>query len=67
MYDRKHPMNFNERNNCICMLEGCVNRICVSDDPLEIVGLVAGANKYLADLACSSLCCIHQKEKSDNA
>ena len=66
MNDRKQPMSFVQKNNCICMLQGCINRICVSDDPFEIVSLVAGANKYLADLACNSLCRIRDQEGTGN-
>ena len=66
MRDRKKPMNPAEKDNCIRMLQGCINRICVSDDPFEIVSLVAGANSYLADLACNSLARIRSKEVSDD-
>lgn len=63
MYDRKQPMNPQQKSNCISMLQGCINRICVSDDPFEIVSLVSGANKYLADLSCNSLCRIRDKKQ----
>ena len=60
------PMNPQQKSNCIAMLQGCINRICVSDDPFEIVRLVSGANKYLADLACNSLARIRSKEVPGN-
>jgi len=33
------------------MLRGCICRICVSDDPLEIIRMLGFANDYLAMLA----------------
>lgn len=63
MFERRIPMNPVQKDNCIGMLQGCINRICVSDDPFEIVSLVAGANKYLADLSCNSLCRIRDKKQ----
>lgn len=49
-----------EKENVLCMLQGCINRICVSDDPLEVVRLMGSANHYLAQLGCNSLVRISQ-------
>lgn len=44
-----------EKENVLRMLNGCICRICISDDPLEVVRLMGAANHYLAQLGCNSL------------
>ena len=53
-------LTYHEKDNVLRMLEGCINRICVSNDPLEIVRLMSSANHYLAQLGCNSLIRISQ-------
>lgn len=50
-----------EKENVLRTLQGCINRICVSDDPLEVVRLMGSANHYLAQLGCDSLIRINGK------
>lgn len=40
-----------EKDNELRMLDGCICRICVNNDPLEIVRMVGFANHYLGMLA----------------
>ena len=51
-----------EKDNVHRMLNGCINRICVSDEPLKIVRLISGANRYLSQLACNSLVRIEKQK-----
>lgn len=44
-----------EKDDALRTLDGCVCRICVSDDPLEIVRMVGFANDYIAMLAQSRM------------
>ena len=52
-----------EKRDARRMLEGCICRICVSEDPLEIVRMVGFANDYIAMLAQSRM--MQLKEKND--
>lgn len=56
-----------ERSNLIDMLHGCICRICVSDDELEIVRYIGFANMYISKLAQSNIRSIRKekKEKGD--
>lgn len=47
------PYSDLEKNNTLSSLNGCICRICVSDDPLEIVRCVGFANSYISMLAQS--------------
>lgn len=47
--------NYLEKENALRSLDGCICRICVSDDPLEIVRMVGFANDYIAMLAQSRM------------
>lgn len=47
------------------LLNGCICRICVSDDPLEIVRMVGFANSYISMLAQSRM--LSLREESSNA
>lgn len=40
-----------EKDNELRLLDGCICRICVSNDPLEIVRMLGFANHYLGMLA----------------
>ena len=52
------------KDDSLRMLEGCICRICVSDDPLEIVRMLGFANDYLAMLAQSRM--LQLKEESED-
>ena len=57
-YDRFH------KDDALQTLDDCIYRICVSDNPLEIVRMLGFANEYLAMLAQSRMLQI-QKESED--
>lgn len=40
-----------EKENMLRMLDGCICRICVSDEPLEIVRMQGFASAYIGMLA----------------
>ena len=47
--------NYAEKEDALRSLDGCICRICVSEDPLEIVRMIGFANDYLAMLAQSRM------------
>ena len=49
------PFNHLEKENALRSLDGCICRICVSDNPLEIARMLGFANDYLAMLAQSRM------------
>lgn len=49
------PFNKIEKDNTLQMLNGCICRICVSDDPEEIVRMVGFANDSISMLAYSRM------------
>ena len=49
------PFNKIEKDNTLQMLNGCICRICVSDDPEEIVRMVGYANDSISMLAYSRM------------
>lgn len=53
-----------EKEDSLRMLKGCISRICVSDNPLEIVRMLGFANDYLAMLAQSRM--MQLREESEN-
>ena len=55
------PFTNKEKDNKIQMLDGCICRICVSDDPEEIVRMVGFANDYISMLAYSRMIQIREK------
>ena len=57
------PFNYAEKEDALRSLDGCICRICVSEDPLEIVRMLGFANEYLAMLAQSRM--MQLKEKDD--
>lgn len=57
------PFGDYEKEDSLRMLKGCISRICVSDNPLEIVRMLGFANDYLAMLAQSRM--MQLKEQND--
>ena len=57
------PFDSFDKEDSLRSLKGCINRICVSEDPLEIVRMVGFANDYIAMLAQSRMM---QLEEDDN-
>lgn len=55
------PFNHLEKENAIRSLDGCICRICVSDNPLEITRMLGFANDYLAMLAQSRMMQLEEK------
>lgn len=47
------PLTQIERDNAIGMLIGCKNRLCITDDVVELLVLVASATQYIHLLAQS--------------
>ena len=57
------PYERPDKEDSLRMLDGCVCRICVSDDPLEIVRMLGFANDYLAMLAQSRMLALQEKKQ----
>lgn len=55
-----------EKQNYVRMLNGCVCRVCVSDDPIEIVRMQAFAASYLGMLAQDRMLQIKEEMKNEN-
>ena len=49
------PFTREEKDSALRMLDGCIARICVSDNPIEIVRMVGFANDYISMLAQSNM------------
>ena len=58
------PFNYYEKEDILRSLDGCICRICVSGEPLEIVRMLGFANDYLAMLAQSRM---KQLEENNDA
>ena len=56
------PFNCLEKEDALRSLDGCICRICVSEDPLEIVRMVGFANDYIAMLAQSRMMQLKEDE-----
>lgn len=56
------PYTRTERDNVIRMLEGNINRICVSDDPEEIIRCLGFAINDLSMLAYSRVKELNEQE-----
>lgn len=56
------PLTYQEKSYYLDMLKGCVSRICVSDEPQEIVQMLGFANDYLSILAQDNMLRIKEKE-----
>lgn len=59
------PLRRRERDNTIDLLRGCVNRICVTDDKLELVRLMGSANYYISRLAENRILELENQEIDD--
>ena len=51
-----------EKEDTLRSLDGCICRICVSDNPLEIARMVGFANSYISMLAQSRMLQLQEKE-----
>lgn len=58
------PFKREEKDNALRMLNGCIARICVSDNQIEIVRMVGFANDYISMLAQNNMLEI-QAEKGE--
>lgn len=56
------PYERAQKEDALRMLDGCICRICVSDEPLEIVRMLGFANDYLTMLAQSRMLEITRNE-----
>ena len=56
------PFDNFDKEDSLRSLKGCINRICVSEDPLEIVRMVGFANDYIAMLAQSRMMQLEEDE-----
>ena len=56
------PFTYAEKENELRSLDGCICRICVSEDPLEITRMLGFANDYLAMLAQSRMMKLKEKK-----
>lgn len=54
-----------EKDNTIDLLRGCVNRICVTDDLKELIGLIGSANYYISRLADNRALELETKKVND--
>ena len=57
------PFTREEKDDALRMLNGCIARICVSDDTLEIIRMVGFANSYISMLAQNNMLRIANTEK----
>ena len=56
------PFTYAEKEGALRSLDGCICRICVSEDPLEIVRMLGFANDYLAMLAQSRMMQLEEQD-----
>lgn len=49
------PFTNKEKDNELRLLDGCICRICVSNDPEEIIKMLGFANDHIAMLAQSRM------------
>ena len=59
------PLSTTERHNAFDMLRGCCNRICVTDDPKELINLIGSAHYYVNLLAQSRILQLSEEVSSD--
>ena len=57
--------NYNEKEDILRSLDGCICRICVSEKPLEIVRMLGFANDYLSMLAQSRMLQLEEQDDED--
>ena len=60
-----NPLTDREIEDKLQMLDGCICRICVSDDPEEIVRMLGFANDYISMLAYSRMMQIRKQNTDD--
>lgn len=60
LMDKPYPRI--DKDDTLKMLDGCICRICISDDPLEIVRMVGFANDHLSMLAQNRMLEIQQEK-----
>ncbi|MBE6925311.1 MAG: hypothetical protein E7461_00565 [Ruminococcaceae bacterium] len=60
------PFDMFHKDETLRSLDGCICRICVSDDPLEICRMVGFANSYISMLAQSRMLQLQAKEVSSD-
>ena len=53
----------NEKDETLRTIDGCICRICVSDNPLEIVRMVGFANSYISMLAQNRMLQLREENK----
>ena len=56
------PFSHLEKEDALRSLDGCICRICVSEDPLEITRMLGFANDYLAMLAQSRMMQLEEQD-----
>lgn len=56
------PFTYAEKEDTLRSIDGCICRICVSEDPLEIVRMVGFANDYIAMLAQSRMMQLEERD-----
>lgn len=49
------PFIKEEKYDALRMLDGCIARICTSDNPIEIIRMISFANDYISMLAQSNM------------
>ena len=49
------PFTREEKDDALQVLDGCIARICVSDNPIEIIRRVGFVNDYISMLAQSNM------------
>lgn len=59
------PLSRQERDNTIDSLRGCINRICVTDNKLELVRLTGSATYYISRLSESRILELENREIDD--
>lgn len=56
------PFDYIEKENALQSLNGCICRICVSENPLEITRMLGFSNDYLAMLAQNRMMQLEEKD-----
>ena len=59
------PYSYQEKHNQLDMLRGCICRLSVSDDPIEVVRMLGFATDYLSMVAQSRIMELLHKEVAD--
>lgn len=57
------PMSQVEKENMLRMLDGCISRICVSNDAEEIVRMIGFANNYVSMLGYNRMKQLQETKK----